>query len=201
VSISAGRPGQVTMQSTLSWLVRKPTVSRVWHGSTLVISARCPKQDPFEDCRVSLNIWVPADLPVRASVGAGSLAVARLSGPLHLAATSGGVVMTDISGPVWATATSGSISAPGGLDSRQVDAAVSSGRLNLIFDRQPARLVIAVGSGRGRASLPPGTHYRVIGNHGPGLLAVGPGVSEPRSPLVISATVGTGTIQIGYAPG
>lgn len=201
VTISAGRPGQVTMQSTLSWLVRKPTVSRVWRGRTLVISARCPQQDPFEDCQVSLNIWVPADLAVRATVGAGSVAVARLSGPLHLAATSGVVMMTDVSGPVWATATSGSIGAPGGLDSQQVDAAVGSGHLSLRFDREPTRLVIAVGSGSGRATVPPGTHYRVTGNHGPGLLAVGTGVSEARSPLLISASVGTGTIRIGYPPG
>jgi hypothetical protein len=83
VTISAGRPGRVTIVTTLAWLFRKPTVTRSWSGRTLTVSASCPSFDPFADCLAGLSITVPPGTAVQGLAGPGSLAVSGLSGPLH----------------------------------------------------------------------------------------------------------------------
>ncbi len=203
VTIVRGRPGQVRVVSSLSWLVGRPTIRHAWHGRTLQVSAGCPRFDIFEDCLASLLIRVPANVTVRVAVGSGSAAVAGLTGPVHLTASSGSIRLTDVSGPVWAMATTGTIVATNGLTSRQVDAGVRSGSLALDFAAAPAAVALDVGSGSGRVTVPPGTRYRISGQRasgGPasGVLQIGSGLTDSSAARVITATVGSGYLAIDY---
>jgi len=198
VTVIRGRPGEVTVQSTMSWLLGEPTVHPVWHGTTLRIMASCPSFNAFEDCQVDLVIRVPANAAVRVAVGSGSAAVAGLSGPVHLSASSGSLHLTDVSGPVWATASSGLITAASGLTSPRVVAAVASGRLQLGFAKPPEALALKVGSGSAGITVPPGTHYRVVLERGPGVLRIATGLSDSTAARTITATVGSGYFVISY---
>jgi hypothetical protein len=198
VTVIRGRPGEVTIQSTMSWLLGEPTVHPVWHGTTLRITASCPSFNAFEDCQVGLVIRVPANAAVRVAIGSGSTAVAGLSGPIHLSASSGSLHLTDVSGPVWATASSGLISAASGLTSPRVVAAVGSGRLELGFAAPPEALALKVGSGSAEITVPPGAHYRVAVERGAGFLRIASGLSDSAAARTITAIVGSGHFAISY---
>ena len=66
VAIRAGRPGQVTVTSSLSWTFGKPAVSQAWHGNSFWLGATCPKLEPFPGCQARIVISVPAGTAVQA---------------------------------------------------------------------------------------------------------------------------------------
>lgn len=198
ITIQAGQPGQVTLRSTLSWLVRKPAITQSWQGGILRIAATCPKFDPFEDCQASVTISVPAGTAVQGQAGPGSLTVIGLRGSLHLAATSGSLLVRNVSGPVWATAQSGSVMARSGLRSPILRAAVTTGLIDLSFSTRPRSVAIVVGSGSATVTVPTGSRYRVLGSGGPGIRYLAPGLSDPASGLLLTVVVGTGEARIGY---
>jgi hypothetical protein len=201
VAIRAGRPGEVAVTSSLSWAVRKPTVSQIWLGGSLRVGVACPKLDPFGGCQASIVISIPAGTPVQAQAGAGTVTVDGLSGPLHLSATSGVVVARNVSGPVWATVTSGSVVAHTGLASDQLSASASSGLVALAFTARPERLTIGVGSGSARITVPAGTRYHIVSSAGSGLVSLAPGLSDSGSGQFIAVSVGAGQATIGYPAG
>jgi hypothetical protein len=199
VSISRGDGSSVTVSSNLTWLVAKPAVRPVLHGATLEISASCPRPDPFEDCQVSLNIQVPAEVSVQVNVGSGSIEATDLAGPLDLSATTGAIGLTDVSGPVWASVTSGSV-AGSRLSSPRLHASAGSGSVGLDFVSPPQLLDLKVGGGTGSVTVPRGTRYQVSAQHGPGFLQIYHGISDAAAPGVIIARVSTGTLAIAYPP-
>jgi hypothetical protein len=203
VTIRPGRPGQVTVASTLSWVFARPAVTHARRGRDLLLGVRCPGLNAFSDCQASLTIRVPSGVAVQASVGAGTIDVAGLTGPLHLATTSGSIELTDVSGPVWAESASGSIAAPSGLASPRLAASVTSGTIALTFDSAPDRLVVATGAGAASITVPPGTRYRIVGfrSRGPGSLSFQPGLSDPHAARLITLRVGAGSVAIKYPSG
>jgi hypothetical protein len=203
ITVSPGQAGQVSVASSLQWVFSKPAVRMVRTGRTLEISAHCPQPNPFEDCQASLAIRVPASLDVHADVGSGTADLIGLAGRLHVRATSGTITMTDVSGQVWARATTGNIAAPAGLNSPSVDAAVTTGSIELDFNSPPARLVIGVGAGAAHATVPAGTHYRVSLAQARGTAAqIAAGLNVRHATGFITGTVGgAGALSIGYPPG
>jgi hypothetical protein len=202
VTIRAGRPGRVTVGGSISWTFGRPVVTEHWRGRSLQVGATCPKLDPFGGCQVTVVLTVPAATAVQAQAGAGSVAVAGLSGPLHLSATSGSLMAENISGPVWASVTSGSLVANNGLTSQRFYASVTSGQITLGFRAPPRILATAVGAGEAQITLPARSRYRITSSAGAGDLSVAPGLSDARSDLVLTVTIGTGVASIGYpAPG
>lgn len=201
VAIRAGRPGQVTVSTSLSWGFRKPAVSQVWHGGTFWLGATCPEPDPFGRCQVSTVISVPAGTAVRAQAGAGTVTVADLSGPLHLSATSGLLMARDVSGPVWATVTSGTVLARSNLTSPHFYVSATSGHIALAFAGPPRTVAVGLGAGSAEITVPVGSRYRIVRSLGSGVLAVAPGLSDVGSDLVLMATVGSGAATIGYPAG
>lgn len=200
VAITAGRPGQVSVASTMAWLVAKPAIRARWLGTTLTVSVHCPAPDPFEDCSASLIVHVPAAAEVWAAVGAGSATVTGLVSPVRVTATSGSLVLAYLSGPLWATATSGSITGMTGLNSAELTADVGSGSLALGLDSAPRSLSLTVGSGSGHVTVPLGTRYRI--DTGPGnTVHMTPGMSSPAAASLIAAEAGSGTLTIGYPGG
>jgi hypothetical protein len=197
VTITAGPPGQVSVAGTLVWQSAKPAISETWHGTTLAVSVNCPASDVFENCSASLTVHVPAAVGIRAAVGAGSVTVSGLAGPVRVTATSGSLVLAYLSGPLWAAATSGSITGMTGLSSMKLTADVGSGSLTLGLDSAPTSLSLAVGSGSGQVMVPPGTRYRI--DTGPGqAVHVSPGMSSPDAAGLIAAKAGSGTLSIQY---
>jgi hypothetical protein len=199
VTVRPVTAGRVTLASSESWLLTRPFVRPVRHGKTLTVSVGCPQLNPFEDCGVGLTIGVPASMRVQADVGAGSLSVSGLSGPLRVSATTGSITLTHDTGPVQVQATAGSISAFG-LTSPRVSAAVRAGSLRLQFATAPQSLALAVGSGSGRVALPHGSSYRIT-SHGPGVLHVASGLAAPGSERLLTARVGGGMITLAYPAG
>jgi hypothetical protein len=200
VAIQAGQDDRVTIASTLQWVFGKPAVTRSWHGGVLHVGARCPRADPFEDCQARVIITVPSGTAVSAQAGAGTVTVTGMSGPLHLAATSGFIQVSHVSGPLWLAATSGSVAARTDVYSPEVDASVTSGDIALRLDAQPRLLTAGVGSGYAIILLPQGSRYRVAGPYGPGWPRIATGLSDASSRRVLSVTVGTGAMTIGYSP-
>jgi hypothetical protein len=200
IMIKAGRAGQVSVDTTLSWLVRRPDVSRTWRRGVLDVAATCPKFNPFEDCGANITIGVPPGTAVRAAAGAGSVVVKGLTGPLHLSATAGQVLARQVSGPLWATATSGSVVAGQDVTSSRVYATVTTGQIALHLRNRPQELALAVGAGSASIALPPGSRYRIDSSVG-GTLSVAPGLNDSRSDAVITISVATGAARIGYWQG
>jgi hypothetical protein len=198
VAITAGRPGRVSVSSALGWFFTKPAVREIWHGTTLAVSVYCPVPGPFGRCSANLILHVPAAVGVRVAVGTGTATVTGLAGPVHVTATSGSLALGNLAGPLWATATSGSITGMTGLNSPTVTADVRSGSLALGFDRAPSSLRLAVGSGSGIVTVPPGTRYRLDPGLSSGVVHMSHGMSSPDSAGLIAARVGSGTLSIGY---
>jgi hypothetical protein len=200
VAITAGRPGQVSVASTMAWLVTKPAIRERWRGTTLAVSVHCPAPDLFEDCSASLVVHVPAAAEVLAAVGTGSATVTGMAGPVRVIATSGSLALAYLSGPLWAAATSGSITGMTGLNSAKLTADVGSGSLALGLDSAPRSLSLSVGSGSGRVTVPLGTRYRI--DTGPGnSVRLSPGMSSPDAASLIAAVAGSGTLSIEYPGG
>jgi hypothetical protein len=200
VAITAGPPGQVSVASTLAWLIAKPAIRERWHGTTLAVTVQCPAPGPFESCSASLTVHVPAAAEVRAAVRTGSASVTGLAGPVRVTATSGSLVLAHLNGPLWATATSGSITGMTGLNSENLIADVGSGSLALGLESAPTSLSLTVGSGSGHVTVPLGTRYRI--DTGPGnAVHVSPGMSSPDAASLIAAEAGSGTLTIGYPSG
>jgi hypothetical protein len=201
VAITAGRPRQVSVSSTLAWSVTKPAIREIWHGTTLAVEVHCPGPGHFGNCSANLVLHVPAAVGVRAAVGTGAATVTGLAGPVYVTATSGSLALGNLAGPLWATATSGSITGTTGLNSPTLTADVGSGSVALGFDRAPMSLRLAVGSGSGIVTVPPGTRYRVDPGLSSGVVHMSPGMSSPDSAGLIAARVGSGALTIGYATG
>jgi hypothetical protein len=200
VAITAGQPGEVTVASTMAWLITKPAVRERWRGTTLTVSVHCPAPDLFDACSASLIVHVPAAAEVRAAVGTGSATVTGLAGPVRVTAASGSLVLAYLNGPLWATATSGSITGMTGLNSAELTADVGSGSLALGLDTAPRSLSLTVGSGSGHVTVPLGTRYRI--DTGPGnTVHVQPRMSSPGAASLIAADAGSGTLTIGYPGG
>jgi hypothetical protein len=200
VAITAGRPGEVSIASTMAWLVTKPAIRERWRGTTLAVSVHCPASDLLKDCSASLVVHVPSAAEVLAAVGTGSATVTGLAGPVRVTATSGSLALAHLSGPLWAIATSGSITGMTGLHSAKLTAEVGSGSLALGLDRAPRSLSLTVGSGNGHVTVPLGTRYRI--DAGPGnAVHLSPGISSQAAARLIAAEAGSGTLTIGYPGG
>ncbi len=197
VTILPGPPGEVKVMSDVSWLLGKPTIQHAWHGGILQIQASCPSFNVFADCQVDLVITAPAGVAIRAAVGSGRVAVARMAGDVRAVATSGSIRLTDVRGPIRVSAASGSIAASG-LTSPQVVAVVASGQLVLGFAAPPEAMAISVGSGVAAVTVPPDSRYLVSSQSGPGSLTVAPGLAQERAAGVITVVVDSGRVRIGY---
>jgi hypothetical protein len=199
VTLEPGAAAQVTVGGELSWVFGKPSVrvgETVQHRG-MQVTAACPKPDLFQDCSVQLIIHVPATLAVEVSTGSGAILVRGLSGPLHLAVTSGSIALSNVAGPVWASAGSGSVTGTGRGPAR-LEAVIGSGSLALRLAAPPQALNVAIGSGSAAITVPAGTRMRLLGDAGSGVLRLAPGLADETAPATLTATIGTGQVEVSY---
>lgn len=197
VTLVPSRRSEVTVLGSLSWVFTRPFVAEALRGRTLQVTVSCPRPNPFEDCQAGLTIRVPVNLAVDVSAGSGSISVIGLTGRLHLAVTSGSITMARVSGPVWASAGSGSVAGTG-LASADVGAVIGSGSLRLRLAAAPHDLNLAIGSGSASITVPRGTHVRLNGNAGAGILNIAPGIADHAAAGTLTASIGTGVVTVGY---
>ncbi|MFF7632066.1 DUF4097 family beta strand repeat-containing protein [Kitasatospora sp. NPDC008050] len=198
-TITAGGDDQLSVQEAERWTVSQPQISRVVVGSTLKISARCPKVLGINEpsCSVELDIGAPASTAVTVRSTSGDTKIRGLSGDLSLRTTSGSIELDKVSGRVAAQLTSGSLTAQR-VSSAQVQAHTTSGSLDLQFAAPPQSVSVTATSGSVTAGLPPGTTYR-LNVHGSADLD--PALNDSNATRSITASVGSGHTSLGYTTG
>jgi hypothetical protein len=201
VTVGAGPAGQVSVRRTLTWALSRPNVRQTWAGDTLRVAVACRRAELYHslECGVGLDLRVPADVAVRASVASGRIDVRNIAGGLHLRATAGVVRMTGVSGRVWARSDSGTITGTA-LTAPNVDAGVSSGAVRLGFSGPPERVTATAASGAVSIGVPPGSRYRVGGTTGSGARHVDPTLVDAGSSRAITLTTGSGAVTLGPLP-
>ncbi|MEV5708606.1 DUF4097 family beta strand repeat-containing protein [Actinoallomurus sp. NPDC052274] len=199
LSVTAGGTGGVTVDQTLKWATRKPHVQATWEGTTLRLKGACVSWGQFSglSCSVGLQIRVPAGVALRATSTSGAVAATGLTGPVRLSTTSGVVSMRNLTGPVWARASSGVIEGIG-LRSGRVDAALSSGALDLTFAAAPQEVTARARSGALSVFVPPGQRYHVTTKSSFGDPSIDRGLADDTATRRIDAQTSSGSIEIRY---
>ncbi|MCX4749108.1 DUF4097 domain-containing protein [Kitasatospora sp. NBC_01287] len=198
-NIDATTQGHVAVRETEHWTVSRPQVTRTITDHTLRISARCPQLLGVSEpaCSVDLDIAAPPGTAVAIRSNSGATRIRGLSGALSLRTNSGSIELDGISGRVDAQLTSGSINGQR-LASAEVQAAVTSGSMDLGFAAAPRTLALACTSGSINVGLPPGSTYRLNTS---GSADTDPALIDPASSNSITAVSGSGHTSLGYATG
>jgi putative adhesin len=201
VTIGAGPAGQVNVRRTLTWTLSRPNVRQTWEGATLRIDVSCRRAEPYSslECGTDLDLRVPADVAVRASVASGEIDVRNIAGGLRLRTTAGIVRMTGVSGRTWARSGSGIITGAA-LTAPTVDAGVTSGEIRLGFTDPPDQVTAATTSGTMSIGVPPGFRYRVGGRTASGSRHIDPALVDAGSSRAITLTTMSGAVTLGYPP-
>lgn len=201
VTVGAGPAGRTIVRRTLTWALSRPSVRQTWDGDTLRIDVTCRRAEPYSslECGVGLDLRVPADVAVRASVTSGKVDVRNIAGGVHLRTTAGVVRMTGVAGGIWARSVSGTITGAA-LTAPKVDAGVTSGAIRLGFTGPPERVTAATTSGSVSIGVPPGFGYRVGGTTAHGVRHVDPALIDAGSSRAITLTTVSGAATLGYPP-
>ncbi|AUG77131.1 hypothetical protein CFP65_2291 [Kitasatospora sp. MMS16-BH015] len=196
VRVAAGAADRVTVQESMEWAFRRPSVSLHLTGHTLKVGVQCRSPFGSVTCAVQLTVQVPAGTAVRTVSGSGRTELSGLSGAVRAQAGSGEVSLEGLSGPVWTQSTSGQITGTD-LTSRQVQAAITSGRVQLGFSRPPDSVTATATSGTVVVTLPTGQGgYRVDGHVTSGTWSVDPSVVNSASSRTIDATATSGLVRV-----
>ncbi|MGH3374612.1 MAG: hypothetical protein ACRDP6_07725 [Actinoallomurus sp.] len=201
VRVGAGPADQASVRRTLTWSLSRPDVRQTWDGDTLRINVTCRRAELYSslECGTDLDLRVPADVAVRASVASGRIDVRNIAGGLQLRTTAGAVRMTDVSGGIWARSVSGTITGAA-LTTPKVDAGVTSGAIRLGFAGSPEQVSAATTSGTVSIGVPPGVRYRVGGTTASGSRHIDPALVDAGSSRAISLTTVSGSVTLGYPP-
>lgn len=189
-----------SLRQTLTWSLTKPRVTESWRGQTLVISEHCASRRLFEgdECGATLDLAVPAAVPVRVTADSGSVTVQRMAGNVRVDVVSGDITLDALGGDLWARAESGSIDADR-LRSLHVDTQTVSGDMTLGFAAAPDAVSASAVSGSVNVTVPPGSTYRVQGRTVSGDRQITAGLSDEASPRSITLDSESGDADLGYA--
>ncbi|MER5352825.1 DUF4097 family beta strand repeat-containing protein [Kitasatospora sp. NPDC002551] len=198
VRIRPGEEGRVVVRQYLNWMVRMPVVSALFEQDQLDVRMDCKRVLPAGDfgCGAVIELDVPRGVAVTGKQSTGTIDVAGVAGEVNLLSTSGEVLLADVSGPVTVRTTSGSVRGSR-LTSPGVNAAATSGSMELGFTAPPAAVDIGVTSGSVMLGLPSGTRYDFDGGASP--LARGgidPTLADRSSPNKIRISVSSGTVSV-----
>jgi hypothetical protein len=201
-TVTAGPDHEVTVGQTTRWLLRRPQVERSLVGQTLRITVRCPQVAGIGDpgCGSDLSVTVPSATAVRVTASSGTAKVVGLSGPLALRATSGALELDGDSGRIVAQVTSGDLSGRN-LAAPELQAAASSGSLDLHFTEPPQRVALAARSGSINLGVPQGDTYRVTTTVSSGGIDLDPLLNDPGSSRSITVSVRSGHAGVAYDSG
>ncbi|WP_441246200.1 DUF4097 family beta strand repeat-containing protein [Kitasatospora sp. McL0602] len=196
VRLVAGAADRVTVGQKLKWALRRPSVEVQLAGQTLKVAVQCHSPLGVTGCGVTLDIQVPAATAIQARSSSGAVQIHGVSGEIRAQSLSGQFKLDGVSGPVWVKSTSGQIVGRG-LASQKVQAAVTSGRIDLAFARPPEAVTVLATSGETVVAVPTDqTRYNVTGHVTSGNWGVDPGVMDSTSHRTIDATVTSGDVSV-----
>ncbi|WP_035849386.1 DUF4097 family beta strand repeat-containing protein [Kitasatospora azatica] len=200
--VVGGTDGELTVRQTERWALSRPQITRRVVGSTLRITARCPKIPWIGGaaCGAGFRLVVPPATAVSLKASSGAFSAEGLSGDLNLSTDSGSIRLKNLTGRVAARLTSGSLSGEG-LASPELQAEVDSGSVDLALTAPPRALTMVSTSGSVRAALPPDTRYRLVSSYGSGSGHVAPALQDPGSPRSITVTTDSGSVDLDYTSG
>ncbi|MFF4580479.1 hypothetical protein [Streptomyces sp. NPDC001389] len=205
VTITPGGDRTVGYRADLTWSLRKPDIEESWLGDTLRLAPRCPGTEigitGGIGCSVSLQVTVPAGIPVKVSGGSGRVTVSGLDGAVDADMGSGGLVLADLRGPLRARVGSGTLRATG-LTAPQADVRADAGSADVAFAAPPDRVTGRVGAGRLEITLPTATRYRVTCRAGAGRCDTEDALRDPAATRTLDLEAGAGRAGAGFrAPG
>ncbi|WP_438293972.1 DUF4097 family beta strand repeat-containing protein [Streptomyces sp. HUAS TT7] len=199
ITVTTGAAGQVTMNGSVTWAMKRPKIERTWDGDTLKVHARCDGfVDEFlQNCQVDLKLAVPAGVSLKVKSGSGPIKVSDLTGPVDLQGGSGSMKLRGLKGTVKAKVGSGEIQASQ-LSSSEADLKAGSGTVNADFIVAPRRVKARAGSGSVSVTVPEGALYRVEGGKGSGSRSVQKELRDDGSDRVLDVSSGSGSVTVGY---
>ncbi|MFE0462834.1 DUF4097 family beta strand repeat-containing protein [Kitasatospora sp. NPDC058965] len=189
----------VSVDQRERWTLDRPRVTRSVTGSTLHLTARCPRSwlPTGGPCGVQFSLVVPPGTNLTVKSGSGAVFAEGITGDISARTDSGSVGLKRDSGRIAVHVGSGSVTGQD-LGADQVRAQVDSGSIDLAFARPPQDLTMATNSGSAQAGLPPGSTYRVLSSAGSGGVDVDPGLQDAASARTITATTGSGHVGLAY---
>lgn len=150
--------GKVTVERQLKWARAKPTYTEKWTGDQLRITGDCP--DNVGNCSIDYIVYVPSGVAVHAESQSGNIRVTGVEGDTNLGTESGNIETTDTKGKLKARTSSGNITASR-ISSKDVDAQVDSGNVDLRFTAVPDKVVARSSSGDIDVTVPAQEKYVV----------------------------------------
>lgn len=150
--------GKVTVERQLKWARSKPTYAEKWTGEQLRITADCP--DNAGSCSIDYVVYVPSSVTVHAESQSGNIRASGIDGVVNLGTESGNIETIDTKGNLKARTSSGNITATR-VSSKDVDAQVDSGNVDLRFAAAPDKVVARSSSGNIEVVVPSQEKYAV----------------------------------------
>ncbi|MGW2812350.1 DUF4097 family beta strand repeat-containing protein [Streptomyces sp. NPDC001415] len=199
ITVMTGAAGQVTMNGSLTWSMKRPKIERTWDGDTLKVRTRCDGfVDEFlQNCQVDLKLAVPAGVSLKVKSGSGPIKVRDLTGPVDVQGGSGSMKLHGLKGTVKAKVGSGEIKADQ-LSSSEADLRSGSGTVDAEFTAAPWRVKASAGSGSVSVTVPQGARYRVAGGSRSGGRSIQKELSDANSDRVLDVSSGSGSVTVGY---
>jgi hypothetical protein len=129
IAVTGSARSTVSVAQQSSYTSKPPAATHVLRDGTLTMSYHCPAELA---CGVSYQVQVPRGVPVSVSVGAGSVTLTSLAGPVTARASAGMINAVDLRSPAASfTSNAGSIAATFAVAPRSLSASTNVGPVTL----------------------------------------------------------------------
>jgi hypothetical protein len=195
ISVTAVEGTEIVIERDERYVFRRPSRDADLKGTTLVLGDGCPSFNILflGGCRVDFRLTVPAGVSIDLDSSNGDLVVEGITGGVVLHTSNGDVDLDRLSGEVDAETSNGSIIGRS-LTSPSVHADTSNGRITLIFDEPPDRVVADTSNGNIDIEVP-AMPYRIDADTSNGDIDLDV-VSDPDAARTIDARSSNGDIEI-----
>jgi hypothetical protein len=195
ISVTAVDGTEIVIERDERYVFRRPSREANLEGTTLVLGDGCPSFNILflGGCQVDFRVTVPAGVSIDLDSSNGDLVVEGITGGVVLRTSNGDVDLDRLTGEVDVRTSNGSIIGRG-LESPSVDADTSNGRISLIFDAPPDRVVAETSNGNIDLEVP-ATPYRIDANTSNGDIDLDV-VSDPDAARTIEVKSSNGDIDI-----
>lgn len=195
VTVGADDEVSVTLRGTYSGT--RPNLDVSTTGEETEISGGCPGGwFLVNNCRVRVEVSVPADVDVTVSGRNGAITTEGLSGDLDLSTTNGAIEVDESRGILELRTTNGRIELD---DSRsaEVQARTTNGAVDLAFSDAPDDVSASSTNGQIRIEVPDdGTEYAIDADTTNGKVDTADVPSDGRADRVITANTTNGAVTI-----
>ncbi|OHV46482.1 hypothetical protein CC117_00250 [Parafrankia colletiae] len=195
IQLTGAPGGAVTVEGRLSGAVTVPRMSTVVRDGILFVDTSCGIQ--LWSCEASLDLRVPAGIPVSARTGSGPITATGLIAAATLHTDSGSVRVDGTGGVLTLSTGSGDVDARR-VTAGQVEASTGSGNVRVELDRTPEDVAVRTGSGNVEMILPVGSGpYATDFHTGSGTSRIGV-PTDPAAARQLRARTGSGNVVIRY---